>query len=253
MKTIDVLLSPADFAALRHRNLDSAACVVFDVFRATSSMITALANGAAAVIPVAEIPEALAAREKDRAVLLAGERNGLRIRADQTGGVGFDLGNSPREFTAEKVAGKTVVMTTTNGTRALKACEHARSVLAGSFLNLTATAEAVARCDPEMLLVVCAGTFEETAYEDALAAGALCDALWSRFEGGHISDSALMARKLFDVAKSDLLAAASGSRNGRRLSRIPELRGDVAFCLGRDLFDFAASRQADGTIRKRHA
>src|SRR5437763_16641631 len=122
MKSLEVLFTPADFAGLRSRNLSDTLCVVFDVFRATSSMITALANGASAIIPVAEIPEALAVRQKDPTVLLAGERDGVRIRAHLAGGTDFDLGNSPREFTREKVSRKNIVMSTTNGTRALRSC-----------------------------------------------------------------------------------------------------------------------------------
>jgi 2-phosphosulfolactate phosphatase len=178
MKTLEVLFTPADFAALDRRNLDRTLAVVFDVFRASSSMITALAHGATAVIPVGEIAEALEQRRRDPRVLLAGERDGLLIRAELTGGTDFDLGNSPLEFTPEKVAGRTIVMTTTNGTRALRACAHARTVLVSSFLNLKATAARVARERPENLLLICSGTFEQTAYEDVLGAGALCDALW---------------------------------------------------------------------------
>src|SRR5262245_5539783 len=100
---LEVILSPAEFALLQQRDLSQAVCVVFDVLRATTSMITALANGAEAIIPVAEIAEALALRQKNPKLLLAGERDGVRIRAELTGSLDFDLGNSPREFTAEKV------------------------------------------------------------------------------------------------------------------------------------------------------
>src|SRR5277367_1971840 len=103
--TLEVLFAPAEFAALSGRNLSDTVCVVFDVLRATSTMITALGNGAAAIIPVAEIPEALAIRQHDTKVLLAGERNGVRIEASIAGGIPFDLGNSPREFTAAAVRG----------------------------------------------------------------------------------------------------------------------------------------------------
>src|SRR6266496_4628461 len=113
-RSIEVLFSPAESSALAQRDLGRTACVVLDILRATTSMMAALANGAEAIVPVAEISEALAIKEERPEVLLAGERNGLRIRADQTGGVDFDLGNSPREFLADKVRGKTIVMTTTN-------------------------------------------------------------------------------------------------------------------------------------------
>jgi 2-phosphosulfolactate phosphatase len=250
MKSLDVLFTPADFAALKNRKLDDTLCVVFDVFRATSSLVTALANGAEALIPVGEIPEALALKEKTPGVLLAGERDGFRIGAALTGGTDFDLGNSPREFTKEKVAGKTIIMTTTNGTRALRSCAHARMVLIGSFLNLQATADFVLRMSPENLLLICSGTHEQTAYEDALGVGALCDLLGNNLSQNGISDSAKMARELYLIAKHDLLAAASKSRNGVRLSGIPELRDDLAFCVQRDTFGFAAELARDGKIKK---
>jgi len=248
MKTLEVLFTPADFNALKERNLDDALCVVFDVFRATSSMITALANGAAAVIPVAEISEALEVHRRDPSVLLAGERDGLRISAAQTGSVDFDLGNSPREFTREKVAGKIIVSTTTNGTRALRACAHANQVLIGSILNLNATASAVRKQNPDSLIVICSGTFEETAFEDVLGAGALCDLVWNNFADGHVSDAALMARKLYQLSRADLLAAASEARNGRKLLSNLDLREDVPFCIRQDVFPFAAALQRDGKV-----
>lgn len=250
MKTLDVLFTPADFAALKTRELEDTTCVVFDVFRATSSMVTALANGAEAIIPVGEIPEALAVKQKNPAVLLAGERDGVRIRGALTGGVDFDLGNSPREFTKEKVARKTIVMTTTNGTRALRSCAHAKTILIGSFLNLKATASFVLRTRPENLLLICSGTYEQTAYEDALGVGALADLVWSSVDQKQVSDSAKMARELFLMASQDLLAAASTSRNGSRLCGIPDLRDDVPFCVRRDVFDFAAALRNDGLIQK---
>ena len=249
MKSIEVLFTPADFAALKRRNLDDSLCVVFDVFRATSSMVTALSNGASAILPVAEIPEALEIRKRIPDALLAGERDGVRIRAELTGGIDFDLGNSPREFIKEKVAGKTIVMSTTNGTRALRACAHARETLIGSFLNLRATVDRIAQREPNLLLVICGGTYDQTAYEDVLAAGALCDLTWENFADGEVSDAALMARRLFQYAQRNLLDAASQSRNGRRLLGVPELRDDVAFCLQRDIHNLTAVLEQDGEIR----
>ncbi|MFO1488131.1 MAG: DUF4202 family protein [Verrucomicrobiota bacterium] len=247
MKTLEVLFTPADFHALKSRPLGDAVCVVFDVFRATSTMVTALANGASSIIPCGDIPEALAVRHSKPDVLLAGEREGLRIKAELTGGVDFDLGNSPREFTAGKVSGKTIAVTTTNGTRALRACAHAGTVLAGSFLNLRATAEFIRQRRPETLLLICSGTLEQAAYEDTLGAGALCDRIWDVFADGVIYDSATMARELFRRAQGDLLAAAGSSRNGARLLRQPDLKDDVECCLRTDAFGFVAMVR-DGAI-----
>jgi 2-phosphosulfolactate phosphatase len=250
MKSLEVLFAPAEFEALRQRPLDGTVCVVFDVLRATSSIVTALANGAKAVIPVEEIPEALAVRQKQPDVLLAGERDGLLIQSNQTGSLAFDLGNSPREFTKEKVAGKTIAITTTNGTRALRACASSKMVFPAAFLNLSATLAALKRHNPESLLVICSGTFEQAAYEDVLAAGALCDAVWTEYENGKVADSAGIARDLFRFEADDLTAALSKSRNGRRLLSRPELRDDVAFCAQRDTTTLVAILDKTGIIRR---
>src|SRR5260370_19176040 len=107
--TLEVIFAPAEVAALPSRDLGETVCVVFDIFRATSTIVTALANGAAGIIPVAEIPEALAIHSRQPDVLLAGARDGFRIRADLTGGIDFDLRNSPREVTPAKVHGPPIL------------------------------------------------------------------------------------------------------------------------------------------------
>ena len=248
---LEVLLSPAEFAGLGHRDLSQTTCVVFDILRATTSMVTALANGAEAIVPVAEIPEAVELRRQRPEVLLAGERDGLRIRAQQSGGVDFHFGNSPREFTADKVQGKTIVMTTTNGTRALRACVGARTVLVSSFLNLRATYQFLLEQRPAHLILVCAGTFDEPALEDTLAAGAICERIWSVYSNGHIADSAEIARRIYPLMQFDLAGALKHARNGRRLQSNPELRGDVWFSVQRETYSLVVEMRADGTVRKR--
>jgi 2-phosphosulfolactate phosphatase len=250
---LEVLLSPAEFANLRNRDLSQTVCVVFDILRATTSMVTALANGAEAIIPVAEISEALAIRQQRPDVLLAGEREGVRIPTELTGGVQFDLGNSPREYTATKVQGKTIVMTTTNGTRALRACAGAKTVLVGSFLNLRANYNWLQEQRPANLILVCSGTYDEPALEDILAAGAICERIWPFYAGGHTSDSAEVARRLYPLLQLDLLGAMKSSRNGRRLLSNPELRNDVWYCVQRETIPFAVELGADGAVRKKGA
>ena len=247
---IEVLYSPAEFEALNRRDLSGAVCVVFDILRATTSMITALQQGATAVIPVPDIPEALAVRARQPDALLAGERQGLRIRAELTGGVDFDLGNSPREFTADRVSGRVIVMTTTNGTRALRACAGAGTVLASSFLNLRATARWIEHRHPNQLLLVGSGTFEEAAFEDTLAAGALADLLWPVYGTGQVADSAEMARHLYRTHQRDLLSAMQFARNGRRLLANPDLHDDVRACVQRESVAFSAALAADGAVRR---
>lgn len=250
MTNLEVLFTPAEFDLLPRRDLSRTVCVVFDVLRATSTMMTALANGAAEIIPVAGIQEALAVRERHPAALLAGERDGVRIRAERSGGVDFDLGNSPREFTPEAIRGRTLVMSTTNGTRALRACASARRVLIGSFLNLRTLASLVHREKPADLMVVCSGTYEQTAYEDVLAAGGLCDLVWDGYATGEVSDSARMACQIWQAGRADLMDAMRHSRNGRRLLAHPELRDDVRVCLGNDSLDFIAELRPDGVVRR---
>jgi 2-phosphosulfolactate phosphatase len=250
LSSLDVLFTPADFVALKTRDLQDTACVVFDVFRATTSMVTALANGAREIVPMLEIAEALAFRDRHPGVLLAGERNGRRIGALLTGGVEFDLGNSPREFTETAVAGKTIVMTTTNGTRALRSCAHARTVVIGAFLNLVAAANFIRDENPARLLLVCSGTHEEAAYEDVLAAGACCELLWSDETDRVATDAARISRRVFKLAELDLAAAAQCSRNGRRLLGMPDLRDDVPFSLQRDVMTVVGKLQPDGSIKR---
>jgi 2-phosphosulfolactate phosphatase len=246
---VHVLFTPADFAALTPSALAGATCVVFDVLRATSTMITALANGAETIFPVTDIPAALALRERLPGVLLGGERGGVRIRGAMTGGVEFDLGNSPRECTPERVRGRTIITTTTNGTRALQACTGADAVLAGAFLNLTATARWLKAHPPQRLVLVCAGTGEEAAWEDALTAGALWDAVAAFGGGWEPADSAHIARQLYLQSAADLLASMRFSRNARKLLAMPELAADVTNCLQRDTHPVVAVMGSDGAVR----
>lgn len=151
--------------------LKGSIAVVVDVLRATTAMVHALAAGCQAVIPCGEIEEArvVAERLAPGSALLAGERRGLPIE-------GFDLGNSPREFTAERCRDRTVVMTTTNGTRAILASLDAKRVVIGAFPNFAATVQLVhvQNCDVH---IVCAGTDGGISYEDTLLAGAFAQHL----------------------------------------------------------------------------
>ena len=200
---IDVVLNPAEIALLHRRDLSRTTCVVFDVLRATSSMITALAHGAREIHPVCTIDEARALKAEMPRAILGGERNGELIE-------GFDAGNSPFEY--RDMAGRTIITTTTNGTVALRACENAEAVLVGAVLNIAELADEIGWREPAELLLVCAGTFEEFALEDACAAGLLIAAL----PDAQLTDSAhaaLAVTKHFSTP----LAALRAARNGRVL------------------------------------
>jgi 2-phosphosulfolactate phosphatase len=248
--SLEVLLAPAELTRLAQMHLSRTVCVVFDILRATTTMMVALANGADAIRPVAEISEALALKQQDPNLLLAGERNGVRIEASLTGGVPFDLGNSPREFTAEIVQGKTIVMTTTNGTRALRACAGAQQILLGSFLNLRATAQWLRQHHPLHLILVCSGTQDQPALEDILAAGALCERIWAQYSHGQTSDGAEVARRLYPLLQANLVEAMRSTRNGRRLLAHPELRDDIWFCVQREIIPFVAGITPYGTVQR---
>lgn len=141
--------------------------VVVDILRATTTIIMALDQGAEAIFPVLEVETAfeLAAKMSPRP-LLGGERGGVRIE-------GFDLGNSPSEYSNSQVRGRRVVFTTTNGTRALLACEKVPTVLLGAFVNISAVVGRIVQIQPRMVRIVCAGTDEQFTAEDGLFAGLL--------------------------------------------------------------------------------
>jgi 2-phosphosulfolactate phosphatase len=231
---IDVALNPAEIALLPKRELGDTTCVVFDVLRATSSMLTALANGAEEIHPVTTLEEAFALKKEIPEARLAGERQGERPK-------GFDYGNSPLEF--RSMRGAKLIWTTTNGTVALKACEHAERVLVGALLNVTALEEELQWAEPERVLLVCAGTFEEFALEDAYAAGVLI----SEFPDAQLTDSAraaLAIAKLYPKAIDALRAA----RNGQALAR-KEREAEVEWCAKVSAYNVGAS--LDGSIVRR--
>lgn len=247
MIKVEVLFTPAEFRDLHNRDLSNTTCVVFDVLRATSTMIAALGNGAVALIPVEEIDDALRLKRERPELLLAGERGGVRIRTEGPNPVAFDLGNSPREFTREAVEGRTIVITTTNGTRALVACRAAPVILVASFLNLSATCDEIHSGVPTELLLVCGGTYNEAAYEDVLCAGLVIDVLKQK-NATDLADSALLAWKAYRLEERDLTSALDQSRNGRRLLEQPELRDDVEFCAQRDRVPLVARLEKDGKV-----
>lgn len=167
MKSLKVHFLPA---LTSPEELAGGAVVVIDVLRATTTIIHAVAAGAREVIPCLEIDEArrLAAGFPPDESLLGGERGGVKIE-------GFDLGNSPEEYNQATVGGKTVVMTTTNGTRAMMLCRQAKRVLVGAFVNASAVARALMQ--EERVHLLCAGTEGEITREDVLFAGRVADQL----------------------------------------------------------------------------
>lgn len=206
---------------LEPKNLDGSTVVVIDVLRASTTIIAALAAGARNVHPCRDVAEAVRiAAQLEPAVVLGGERDGLRIE-------GFHLGNSPREYTSEVVGGKNIVFTTTNGTLAMESCREADRVLIGAFANQSAVVEALAT-QPQVDLV-CAGTHGEVTREDVLFAGAVV----ARLSRSKIvlNDASRLARDAWchlESAPPDMLTKAlQDSQGGRNLVKIGH-GGDIA-------------------------
>jgi len=209
---VNVFLLPRHFEpdALR-----GGIAVVIDVLRASTTIVTALANGARCVVPCGDVAAArrAAANFARDDVLLGGERGGVRID-------GFDLDNSPAAYTADRVGGKSIVFTTTNGTAALLRSQGADRVLIGSLVNRRAVVRELAG-DARAVHLVCAGTEGCVTAEDLLAAGAIAAELAGN-AGGTSSrdDMALIAKELWDAESSSsgrLQRALRQSRGGRNL------------------------------------
>ncbi len=185
-----------------------ATVVVIDVLRATTVVATALANDAVRVIPVAAVDEAFALKQKLRSTtLLGGERNNRRVD-------GFDLGNSPGEYTAERVAGQTIVLTTTNGTRAIELAKGAARLYTAALVNAGAVARRLCS-DGNDVVALCAGTEGSFSLEDWVCAGALayacadCDM--------RLDEAATNAADLFLETQTILYELIASGEHGRTL------------------------------------
>jgi 2-phosphosulfolactate phosphatase len=193
--------------------LPGSVAVVIDVLRATTTIVYALSAGCSAVRPCAEIEEAkaLAATFPKRRALLAGERHGKQIN-------GFDLGNSPREFTAKKCKDKTVILTTTNGTRAIAQALAADRLLIGAFVNFSAICEQLGH-DARPVHIVCSGYDGAPAMEDTLLAGAFVEFFCEEMDV-HLDDSARLAWDCFENHGRILLGALQVSQSGEHLTKL---------------------------------
>jgi len=225
---IDVHFTPL---GLTPADVSGRGVVVVDVLRATSTIVTALANGAKAVIPAATSEEAIrvASNLEKNGVLLAGERRSLKIE-------GFDLGNSPREMTPEAVAGKTIVLATTNGTPALVVSAGGDPVLVGAPVNFSALAERARKVLEERgdFVIVCSGRERQFALEDAYMAGRLVKAIKKGVRMTDMNDAAAAALALTSVHKT-WTDAFAGTAAARQLVEA-DLKEDVAFCAKPDRF-----------------
>lgn len=220
MPKIEVCLTPA---LLDLYAIENSIVVVIDILRATSSITYGIENGAEAIIPVMNVEDCL--NYADKGYLLAAERNGEVV-------AGYDFGNSPFSYTAERVAGKTIVLTTTNGTKAMHlAQERAHQIIVGSFLNLTSVCDYLKKQNKDVLLL-CAGWKDNFNLEDTLFAGAVVERLQNEFTVG--DDSSVAALDMYQLAKGDLREYLKKSSHNHRLVKL-NIEEDVKFCLKVDV------------------
>jgi 2-phosphosulfolactate phosphatase len=206
--TLDLYLVPAE---AERAPLDDRHLVVVDVLRSCTSIAEALVNGAAKIIPVETVEEAtrLAATLDPRSLLLCGEREGRKVS-------GFDLGNSPREYTRAKVLGATLIFASTNASPLMAGLLGGRELLLLGYANLGSVAETL-RKDPRDVAILCAGRNGRFSLEDAACAGALIDRLEQAFPEARPNDAAAVAREYHRQHGRNPEAILRASEHGRYL------------------------------------
>jgi 2-phosphosulfolactate phosphatase len=203
---VEVCFSPALYGYYENKE---AIVVVVDILRASSAICTAFMNGAKKIIPVATLEEAQAM--KDKGFMVAAERDGI-VRDFA------DFGNSPFNFTKDRVSDNDIVYSTTNGTQAIQIASSSFQVLVGAFLNLQAIVDYLIKMDRDVL-VLCAGWKNKFNLEDTLYAGAVVDGLLNHPDFSTICDSSLAARDLWMVAKDDLVGYIQKAAQRHRLKK----------------------------------
>jgi len=219
-RNLETCFSPALYEPERHIG---AIVVVIDILRATSAMCTAFENGAESIIPVATVSEAKEYKEKG--YLVAAERDGYVLDF-------ADFGNSPFNFTSEKVAGKTIVYSTTNGTGIIKIASSAGFIIIGSFINISALTSWISKQERPVVLF-CAGWKNRFSLEDTICAGAIAERLMSTSLYSTICDSTHAALDLWSLAKRDISGYIEKVAQRSRL-RDKNLDDCIPFCLTMD-------------------
>lgn len=220
---IDVYMT---YANALERRLRERSVVVIDVLRSTTTIVEAMANGAINVLPAIEIDEAIAlSRSGGSETLLAGERFGKPVD-------GFALGNSPQDFTASLVQGKSLVLTTTNGTAALNHVRNSNPVLIGALRNRMALAQCLVELGLDVALV-CAGTEGQFSADDFYCAGSVIAALEELHQDLELTDLGQLAELYYKCVKQDP-ALLHATKHYRRLAGLG-LSLDLSFCFEEDV------------------
>lgn len=223
---IDVLLNRSEIQA---EQVTDRVAIIIDVWRASTSMITALANGCRAVVPVAEVVAArkLAQQFPSGSVLLAGERNELPIP-------GFDLSNSPLEYQVDRVREKRIIFTSSNGAQLFDAARLARQIIVAGFLNASRISEYILQAQLDVALL-CAGKNAQFGLEDAVCAGLIIRKIQQRARDQQfdLNDGARAALILYDFYSRDLAQMVHQAAHGRRLMELGQ-RDDLMAAIAVD-------------------
>lgn len=225
---IDAYLTP--LFTEKETQFDNSIVLMIDVMRASTTICAALNNSAKEIIAIDTVDKAvqLYSNLSRESRFIGGERNGVKPS-------GFDAGNSPDDYPEELVKGKTVIVTTTNGTPLFQKCKKAKAKLVAGFINHNAVLEhieALIAADPTIteVAVLCAGSDSRLAYEDTLCAGAYIDSIINRFTNVEITDTALAAKSLYQMHAADLKEFIKTREHSQFLEKIGFSK-DIDTCL----------------------
>jgi 2-phosphosulfolactate phosphatase len=221
---IDVIISADD---IKPEKIKDKTVVVIDILRATSVIVTAVNNGCRKVIPVVTVEEAFELSKHDRSkYVLGGERGAVKID-------GFDFSNSPLEFTPEVLKDKTLIMSTTNGTKAINGCLQAKNLLIGAIINAAAVAREIASLGDDAVLVN-AGTDGEFSMDDFIAAGYITHKVLA-LRDAELTDIAKTSLYIYE-SNPDLLSFIRHARHYKRIEKLG-LEKDVLYCCRKNIID----------------
>lgn len=235
MNRVEVCISPSQYHLYKS---DFDIVVVIDVLRATSAICAGIENGIERIIPVSTVEEAMEYKRKGYTV--AAEREGKIVE-------GFDFGNSPYSYLNPDLKGKTVVMTTTNGTKAINIANNKHTVVIGSLNNLNALSQWLLN-EKKNVMLLCSGWKDKFNLEDTICAGAIADILIESRQFRAEEDSTIAAKFISRSARENIFSFLKASSHRKRLRRL-NLNEDVKYCLTANIVNCIPILE-DGAIRK---
>jgi 2-phosphosulfolactate phosphatase len=239
---IDLLFLPSE---IRDSELENKLVIVIDVLRASSTIVTALNNGAKDIIPVESQEDATRLMQEigRKYVLLCGERGGQKIE-------GFDLGNSPFEYAAEVIQDKTLIFCSTNGSRAIVKASSAGKVMVGTFINLGAALKHALGNKPDEIVFLCSGKEERFSLEDTVCAGMMVAWLKEKMNKNlELSDSAQAGLQVYSQHQKDLLKMLNNSFHGKYLASLG-FQEDLVYCSQVDSIQVVPVLETGRLVRK---